>query len=499
MAIIYVSEHGGMVTDNGIDYDTRTLEDAVSALAPDLTIILLPGRYTQPVTLSGTGSKDKPITLKALRAGTVTLDGRQPVTGAREPQIPDVDEFAFFKIVQGHHIILQDLNMENCWPTAIFLYGSKHITVRGCAFLGGQFCLFATNGPGGAKTRHIVMEDSRWIQDPDHDMWKGKFTWYDIKQEPGYTQDASHLNGAFFGSNNIKGPITIRHCDIAHAFNAIRIDAKEGSDPRSGLNADIVIVNNKFSFIRDNAIEPEALATRLWILNNSFFNVHAAFSFDGVGGSHWYIFGNQVLNIKKPGRDQAADDNRGGKIFKFDPDGPYPHSNIYFLFNSVQTRTAYWKKGHTRHLVHKNNVIGICRSGPDCDADRQMLGYARKPGTKKPKAPVWHDTIDMGHDLTDFPSYPDAYTAAPYEYVLKGYHQDTPLFDLDISALQSLDPDQAWNRQLPLAPNSMAARNSDAVRISWPNGQSLDIAPGHDMGAPGPEELFQTAIQRSQD
>jgi len=57
-------------------------------------------------------------------------------------------------------------------------------------------------------------------------------------------------------------------------------------------NTGFEIVGNTFEKIRDNAIEPEGRAAYWIIKQNTFADVYAAISTDGVAGRDFLVFGN---------------------------------------------------------------------------------------------------------------------------------------------------------------------------------------------------------------
>ena len=55
-----------------------------------------------------------------------------------------------------------------------------------------------------------------------------------------------------------------------------------GAPPPMQHNRNVAIHGNRFSFIRDNAIEPEKGAQNWYVYDNAFYNIHATFSMDRV-------------------------------------------------------------------------------------------------------------------------------------------------------------------------------------------------------------------------
>lgn len=477
MTTLFASESGGTVSHGGREIKTFGLQTAINRLIAGDTLHVLPGRYTRPVTISHGGEKGAPIVIKGSFCGGTIFDGVQVKESAANDFDPMDDDFAFIKIMGADWVNISNIRFERCWPSAVFIRGAKQVSILESEIYGGRFGVYARNRSLGNKARHIALRKVKWVQDVDHDMWEGRITWMDVKQTTRTQTDARFFNGALFGSYDIKGPVTIEDCDVSHAFNGIRLDAKNRNTER-GRNKDVRILRCRFHYIRDNAIEPEKVAENLFILDSTFFNVHAVFSLDAVGGKNWYYFGNRVLNLRKPGL--AGQPNRGGKIFKFHSDGPYPMQNFVVAFNSIQTRTGYIKSGQTRNMLHTANAIGICRRGPDCASDRKMLGDDF----------VWHPSLRFLADLCDHPDYPDVLNTQGFE--VSGMHTPIGTFDLSQHGVSNAD----WDGHLPLRLNSPGVAKSQAFTVQMPDGKKIHLEEGKNIGAPAPCELLAMLIQK---
>jgi len=469
MCTVYASPDGGMAAVDGRDVRTYQLQTAVNRVEPGDIVQLLPGRYTQPVVMGESGEPGKPIILRGQPDFSATLDGQQDRAVALNDFKPMDDDFAFIQVQSANWIVLEHLSFENCWPSAVFIRGSKNVTIRDSKIVGGRFGVYARNRLRPERlAQNILLENVNWVQDPDHDMWEGRTTWIDVKQEEATNNDARYFNGALFGSYDIKGQVTVRKCDVSHAFNVFRMDAKNSQLER-GRNADVRFERNNICYIRDNVIEPEKIAERWWVLDNCFFNVHAAFSLDGVNGQYWYFINNRLLNVQKPGLKWQP--NRGGKIFKFHKNPPFPNKAFYVLYNSIQTRTAYTKKGETRHWTHANNAIGICIKGPDCDADRKMFSPKFK----------WHKTNDFSNDICDHSDFPNDLGVEGIK--VSGFKGAPATFAPPTFGSTENSTLGGWDGELVLSPDSLGAASSSAQQIELPDGSMHPIPGGRDIGA----------------
>lgn len=461
MTVIYASPDGGPVEHEGRTIQTFTPGVAVARTQPGDIVELLPGRYRRPFSIDTGGTEESPLVIRGQDDGTVILDGGQVPEVARSTMDPMDDDFWFIRLHMANWVTVIDLTLENCWPMGIFIRGCKHVTIKNCHVTGSRFAIYARNRWGLKKTGHLMIDNVTWVQDPDHDMWDGRITWNDVKKRHPYSRDASYLNGAIFGSFDIKGPVTIRKCEISHAFNAIRMDARTNNIERN-RNREIYIYDNHFSYIRDNAIEPEKVAYNLWVFDNILVNVHAAFSLDGVAGGYWYYFGNRILNGFKPGLEGQP--NRGGKIFKFHEEGPWPDYPFYAFHNSIRTRTAYTKSGRTNLWHHYNNAISICRSGEHCDADREMFPISTRSFE-------WRQNYDFENDLCDHPDFPDALRAAGF--LVDGIAVPDGVF---------ADPRE---ESLELAEGSPGFDASIPITVALKDGGTWNIPGGLNLGVDG--------------
>ncbi|WP_146343878.1 right-handed parallel beta-helix repeat-containing protein [Falsiphaeobacter marinintestinus] len=384
------------------------LQTAINKARPGDVVELLPGRFPIPATLSVSGTAKAPIVLRGASSGQSVLCGGTTRDHGRHSGMEPLDgDHAVLKLIRANHIVLEGLFFEDPWPTAIYMRSCTDVMIRNCHAVGGRYFIYARQHTD-LPTERITLDALTWVQDADHDMWSGRVSWPEVKAQRGHF-DASFFNGAMFGSFDINGGVTIRNCAVAHAFNVIRMDVRDGRFKRgkNGLsvsrNCDVAIYNNSFAFVRDNAIEPEAAAQNWRVFNNRFYNVHAAFSLDGVASRDMLFVSNTILNDHKPGL--LGQQNQGGKVFKFlkSPDKiekPRPRENLCSAFNSVLSRTSYAKKGATQHWLDANTAIG--------------LFHADYPKIKGKPRPVfykmaWHDGIKVQGMATNDTTFPEDY------------------------------------------------------------------------------------------
>ncbi|MBO9396869.1 hypothetical protein J7400_09260 [Shimia sp. R9_2] len=463
------------------------LQTALNRAQPGDQVLLWPGNYTDPVVLRSSGKPGLPITVTAYDPGQPPLlDGqRKPEDGRLAGIDPRDGDFAFIKLFHAEHIVLEHLKFDRCWPSAIYFRAAQNITVRKCEAERGRFFVYARQLAYRA-CRDILIEQCVWIQDPEYDMWDGRVDWGQVKASPGY-RDFSHFNGAFFGSYNIEGGLTIRDCDIRHAFNAIRMDmddkdaslltSDDAGRPLVARNRDVAIYRNQFSFIRDNAIEPETGAQNWYIVNNAFYNVHAVYSTDQVSIRDMLIIGNRVLNNRRPGK-PGQQNNQGGKIFKFfKPEQKTEKSakerhNLWSLFNSVQTRTAYVKRVTTRYWRDHYTLLGLFEKDYPEDLSSERKAFDKV---------VWDDNMlvhGMACTQEGFP-VDSQLPEKNRENCVGGFEK---AFEIKPFKPVPYAPLGGWNGDLPRA-ECVPKLLSDRIEIERLDGDLLVFSEGFEVGA----------------
>lgn len=458
------------------------LQTVINKARPGDTIELLEGDYTSPVVIAVSGTKDKPITICGPKHGVARLDGgRTREQGRAGGMKPTDGDFAFIKLFHAEHIRIEGLQFENCWPSSIFARSAQHIKVRNCVGRGSRYFFYARQTSARA-TRGITLDGVKWVQDPYFEMWLGKVTWKDVKAKPGHV-DNSFFNGAMFGSFDIKGDVTIRNCEISHAFNAIRMDIRPKrikgtqSHPRISRNRNVRIHDNRFSFIRDNAVEPEKGAEDWAVYNNHFFNCHAAMSLDGVAIRDYVIIGNWFLNTERPGG-QPKQRNTGGKIFKFlappeltDNMEPAPRRGLWSVFNSVQARTNYAVEGRSRQWTDRYTLMGLYpKEHP----------YQEAPQQQAFEFMTWTEGMEVTDMVTNEPCFPRTYQAEGAlvsGHSVEGQVFTVPPFTLDLAA-----PLGGWDGKLHRT-TAVQGFTSKAFMIKRKTGKTLTFRTGLPYGA----------------
>jgi hypothetical protein len=467
MGTLYASPAGGEVIFEGRPVATLPLPVAVTRVGPGDVVQLTPARYTRAIRLDAGGRPGEPLTIRG--AEGVVLDGQQPPTPASaEHMAPTEADFSFISLLSTDHVILERLAFERCWPSAVLARGCRALIVRDCACVGSQFFLYARNRSRAflpdVLAHGITLERVRWIQDPEGRMWHGEISWKSVKGQ-GPKPHHTYLNGAFFGSFDIAGGVTMRDCTVSHAFNGIRMECRADPDLKRGCNVDVEIAGCRFDHIRDNAIEPEISARNWWIHHNELRNVHASYSLHNLGGGGLYLFGNQLWFDSKP----TDISNTGGKVLKFVAGEPYPTQPINIFHNSCFIHSTYTKDGDTRLLKHFNNATEFCFTGEHCEPGREFFSddetFFR-----------WHASYDFRGDASNHPDFPDGF---PPErgYAISGTRSPHLFRD-------------GRGGDLRLRSDSAARGAAAAATIALPDGEHFKLQGGDDVGAWQENRLF---------
>jgi hypothetical protein len=388
----YVTYMGDDRTIGGRQTKTLALKDAFTApLAPGERVEMLPGKYwlpgkpdadlyfhPRPIEIKGAhGQPDRPIVISGSGEQTQLCGSNAAVP--LYPKLPELNQPTFFKLIDCSWIEIESFKVDSCWPTFVFIANCHHITVRNIRAEDGLYLVFAR----GERTSNILIEECDWQQDPSGTIWP-TLLWDDVHGDETIKDGGkyAYLNGGLFGSDGIKGSVIVRNNRVCDAYNVVRMVGVSGNDQ---LNANVWIQGNRFERIRDNISEPEKGATNWWVDHNQIIDCHAWFTYDGVDGGWHYVFANTGWFTSRPG--QEHDENRGGRILKFQNQGPFNRADrpIHVFHNSWYLRQLVTKDGYTEGLRHLNNALQFCKtadhpSGACTERDRlvdaKFLGAA---------------------------------------------------------------------------------------------------------------------------
>ncbi len=370
---------------------------AAARLKPGAKLHLNSAQFHAPITVNGKrGSQNKPIVIRGPKA---TIGSDINFAGYRKkaneladahqkagsfPGVYFLADDASLLLRDCQWVIIEDLLFENCWPTAIYLDNCQHIFIRRVSFRGGTFAI----GAAGPYTRHLLIEDCDWVQDLDSHgaadilsirrnghvradlspgdcaLW-GKIPWkavHGARKEDGPVEvetDARAYDGDFFRAWTIAGYVIIRNNIITDAFNGVHFFNQASVSTKANFARNVVIEDNWFIRVRDNAVEPEDFAWNWTIRRNKFVDCYMPFSFEMQTSGHFYVYGNLGWNIHVPGPE--GDTHASGALFKLadqhQADGPH-----YVFNNTWLLRGPIVKKKRISGFEHRNNLLGYAES-----------------------------------------------------------------------------------------------------------------------------------------
>ena len=426
-----------------------------------------------PISITRSGRSGAPITIKG-RPDAI-LDGRKTPnpTDLSHPtkpyatRQPRKSDWSYFSLIGVEYLAFDGLVVRNCWPTAIFAQDARFIILRNTSVVGSTFAFFVRDDfRRGERSHNFLVEGCRWNQDDslDHKLWS-QYDWREAHGGEGGRGTLRFFNGGFFGSGDIVGNVIFRRNRISDAYNGIVLWATEElqSVPAemNSRNCHIDIYENRFTRVRDNPIEPEGHAFDLRIRHNAFVDCHAWFSFDGVAGGCWYVYGNTGRFETRQGGPRS----NIGKVLKYASVGPFPTKPVYVLHNSWRIRCPVISGDseaphRTARLIFMNNAIEFCR--PELDGELcRAVGFVENFD--------WASSqVEFDFDTSDHREFPSAINAVGQER--SGRHSLEPLFVNPQSDDFSIDRD------------SVATGLASALQVELPDGQFVSIR-ARDAGA----------------
>jgi hypothetical protein len=310
------------------------------------------------------------------------------------------------------------MGFRDCWLAAVGSYASSNIALRDSIIEGSSYAFAALPRKARPETAHsFEITGNVWKQSPStyrssaatcdiHNDWSCPLSvWSDVPWAIVHHHFWSPLNGALFGAMDILGNVRISNNYLLNAYNGVRVKVSHECMTRPGCrertNAGFEITGNTFEKIRDNPIEPEGQASFWIVKHNTFMNVYAAISADGVAGHDFYVFGNIFALDDAPGATCHDDGWAGSRQFRpsldgggrwsaevaqgddascsthvlgtviklgqaDDPDSPLLQ-RLYFFNNSIRTRSPLFRGSPAPPITSYNNAVqftGCGRQGP---------------------------------------------------------------------------------------------------------------------------------------
>lgn len=162
--IYYVATNGDDSNPGTEAQPFRTIAKGISVLGAGDTLYIREGVYYEKVTISASGTGDKPITISA-------YPGERPVINAQDTLPGDYDDYLI--ILDGDYIILSGIEIENVYGSAVLVRGSHnavrkmkihHCLNKGILVGGGGYC-----SNGISNTNNVVEENEIWMTSLIHE------------------------------------------------------------------------------------------------------------------------------------------------------------------------------------------------------------------------------------------------------------------------------------------------------------------------------------------
>ncbi|WP_245500786.1 right-handed parallel beta-helix repeat-containing protein [Rhizobium sp. BK251] len=299
-------------------------------------------------------------------------------------------------------------------------------------------------------------------------------------------KDARAFDGDFFRAWTIAGYVILRRNIILDAFNGIHFFNDAPDSIVEDFCRNIVIEENWFVRIRDNAIEAEDYAWNWTVRRNRFVDCYMPYSLEMKRSGFFYVYGNLGWNLHRPGPDK--DDRNFGQLFKF----PKKHEAVgphYVFNNSWMLRGPISKRYRFSQFHHLNNAIGYygaeAQSTPQASAPFGAGWQVEPPAGQDEQSiedlhftKLWRELdIHFDGDLIDHKYFPDALQGAGYPIGPDATGDAVPFRSTILGKPEGL--------------KLTAAVPAIAFDINLPDGRKQAIpALGHEVGAWQGQQLF---------
>ena len=254
-----------------------------------------------------------------------------PEVDAANPDIPlrlnciMLWEAAFVDIV--------DVGFRECWLAAVATYASSNIGLHGSVIDGSTYAFAAIAKKGFPETSHsFEIAGNLWRQSPStyrastapcdmHRDWSCPVSiWSDVPWAVVHHHFWSPLNGALFTAKDILGNVRIANNHVIDAYNGIRVRLSEvclgDARCRDRANAGFEVVGNTSRGSGTTLSSRRGKPTYWIIKHNTFIDVYAAISTDGVAGHDFLLFGNTFALDDVPGSRCVDDGWAGSRQFR---------------------------------------------------------------------------------------------------------------------------------------------------------------------------------------
>ncbi len=218
---VYVAKDGNDSWSGTADKPFKTIQRGAKTLAAGDTLLVKAGTYVEEVSVSASGTKSNPITIKAFNGDKVTVDGRAGVGGLNSglpggaivrtaPRTGKGFKYTNLVNLNGDHIIWDGIDVTRSMGTAISVNRSnnrrpQYPTIRNCKIYRNRHRAVEILLADHCEVRNVWMDQNvQWVEN-----------------------DSDAVHGANMNGKFVKH-IKILDCTVSHSFGeAIIIDAND--------------------------------------------------------------------------------------------------------------------------------------------------------------------------------------------------------------------------------------------------------------------------------
>lgn len=147
---IFVTENGGKVFYSGHTVSTEELLTGIKKAAPGDQVLILPGTYRKKYIIGRQVDPNNPVIISGVPGLTIFACADEPKQHGESP--------LKFSVAQG--LVIENIQFESCWPSAIEVSDSSYLTFRANKILGGHNAFRIAE----QATHSIAFLRNEWLQ-----------------------------------------------------------------------------------------------------------------------------------------------------------------------------------------------------------------------------------------------------------------------------------------------------------------------------------------------
>lgn len=340
--IYYVSTSGNDSASGTKSAPFKSISKAVAIATSGDEIHILPGTYSQRISVQGKNGKvGAPIVI----VGDATDPAQYPVIDGGDASSNTAADWASstpaVTVTGSSWIVFERLRIINSSPSSISLDSSNYIVVRRMIMDYHKYAVLNRNG-----SNHILMEHNDIYQS------YGDKPWSAIK--------SSKWEGGAYTSFGGGSVVTIRHNYIHDSFNGIYIFRNTRTGPY--MDANVWIYRNRFENILDDPYEPDvSYAFNNHFFENTLINTHRLASMASGSGTlpdrnlgPVYIYDNVQLTTYDITK-EASSRGSYNSAWKVELNVNWYEDGIYMFNNSIDLSQV--DNGVGLHILNGNGAV----------------------------------------------------------------------------------------------------------------------------------------------